>query len=430
MTTSERSPAATEDVQVAAARNPRPLVVIVDAFSTGAILARQAAQSFSLIHLRSRARVPAKFAASLPDGIFEEDLTYPGQSDHVIAHLATLAPVAVIPASEFGVEVADEVAGQLGLPGNDAATSLARRNKSLMMDVLRAAGVRTARQLRSGDAEALVQWRSEQQIERVVVKPLDSAGSDDVYTCDTDEEVLRAVEAIIGKINLMLRLNSEVLIQEFLDGDEFIVNSVSRDGEHKFTDAWISRKVTLAEKRKVYDYEDLLAPDDLRLTAILPYVGDVLDGLRIVNGPAHTELILTADGPVLLETGARISGLANPPALKRCTGTDQVSLTIACYTAPAEEITHRPAVYTRREAARCVNLIARREMPFHAAEIRPRLAALSAFESVRFRTADGVTTARTVDLNSSPGVVFLVHHDPAEIVRSYKELRELEFELL
>ncbi|SEM09734.1 ATP-grasp domain-containing protein [Streptacidiphilus jiangxiensis] len=407
----------------------KPLVVIVDALSTGAMLARQAADDFRLIHIRSRAQLPDTFAASLPVGIFEEDLTYPGQVEQVLQRLVELGPVAVIPASEFGVEVADEIAARLGLRGNDPAHSLARRDKSLMMDALRAAGVRTPRQLRSGDVEELVRWWRESGLERVVVKPIDSAGSDDVFTCDTEQAVRSAATAVLGKTNLMLRANEAVLVQEYLDGDEYIVNSVSRDGVHWFTDAWISGKVTVAD-RKVYDYEDLLASDDPRLADILAYVSAVLDGLGIVNGPAHTELILTAAGPVLLETGARVSGLANPPALDRCTGADQVTLTLDCYVGGGTELAARPNLYARQELARCVSLIARREVPFPAEAIRERLTTLPAFESIRFRRAEGTTTARTVDLNSSPAAVFLVHRDAAEIERAYKELRELELELL
>ncbi|MEV6328814.1 ATP-grasp domain-containing protein [Streptomyces sp. NPDC051909] len=408
----------------------RPAVVMVDAFSTGAMLARQAAGRYRLIHVRSRAGVPATFAATLPTEVFDEDLDYPGAEEEVRRHLAGTGPVAVVPASEFGVEAADEIAAALGLRGNAPALSLARRDKARMMEALVAAGVRAPRQLQGTAPDEILAWRREQGLDRIVVKPLDSAGSEDVFTCETDQQVKSAVEAIIGKTNLMLRANEAVLAQEYLDGDEYIINSVSRDGTHWFTDVWISRKAMVDDRRKIYDFEDLLAPDDTRLDRILPYVSDVLDALGIVNGPAHTELILTASGPVLLETGARISGLANPPALQRCTGTDQVSLTMDCYAAEAEQLTGRPERYTRLEAARCVNLIARREVPLPQEAVREALEKLPAFESVRFRKGDGALISRTVDLNSSPGAVFLVHQDEAEIERSYQALRAMEQELL
>ncbi len=408
----------------------KPTLVLVDAFSTGALLAHEAVDCYRLVHVRSRALVPGTFAESLPSELFDEDLTYPGNADEVIQRLTDHEPVGVVPASEFGVEVADEIAQRLGLRGNDPSLSVARRDKFRMMEVLAAAGVRTPRQSRGTTAADLLRWRRAEGLGRVVVKPLDSAGSDDVFTCDTDEEVTAAVGSIIGKTNLMLRSNDAVLMQEYLAGDEYIVNTVSRGGQHWLTDAWVSRKTVLSGKRKVYDYEDLLATDDPNLAQIVPYVLDVLDGLGITEGPAHTELILTSAGPLLLETGARISGLANPQALDRCTGANQVSLTLDCYAGDAETLVTRPARYRRSRPARCVNLIAHREVPLPARVISEALKDLAAFESIRFRLADGMRTRRTVDLNSSPGVVFFVHEDPDEIDRSYKILREIEHELL
>ncbi|MFC8241156.1 ATP-grasp domain-containing protein [Streptomyces chartreusis] len=408
----------------------RPTLVLVDALTTGAMLARAAAADHRVVHVRSRAELPETFAASLPTEVFAEDLTYPGRAHEVLARLRAQAPVAVIAASEFGVEVADELAGRLGLRGNDPALSTARRDKSRMMEVLAAAGVPTPRQLRGSDLTELLDWRRAQGLARVVVKPLDSAGSEDVYTCDTEQEVAAALRAALGKTNLMLCANEAVLIQEHLAGDEYVVNSVSRDGEHWFTDAWISRKQVTSGKRLVYDHEDLLPPDAPVLDEILGYVGRVLDGLGIAHGPAHTELILTPHGPRLLETGARLSGLANPPALQRCTGADQVTLTLDSHTSRAAALRSRPRRYVRHESARCVNLLAHREVPLPTHALRAALERLPAFESVRFRKADGTPTRPTVDLNSSPGVVFLVHRDPEEIESSYKMLRALERELL
>ncbi|PXX71309.1 biotin carboxylase [Nocardia tenerifensis] len=407
-----------------------PTLVLVDAFSTGALLAERARDLFRLIHVRSRSHLPATFSASLPAELFDEDLSYADQADDVLRRLAELAPVAVIAASEFGVEVADEIAAKLGLRGNDPALSHVRRDKFHMLETVAAAGLRTAKQRRGSDAESLLEWRSAAGLQRVVVKPLDSAGSDDVFISESAAEIRAAVRAIIGKTNLMLRTNAAVLAQEYLVGDEYIVNTVSRDGRHWFTDAWISHKVTVRDNRRIYDCEDLLAPSDPRFAEIIDYVAGVLDALGIANGPAHTELIYTAAGPVLLETGARLSGLANPRALDRGTGVNQVDLTMDCYVGDGTALAAQPSVYARREQARCVNLIAHREVPLPARVLREELGRLPALESVRFRIADAAMTRPTIDLNSSPGVVFLVHEDAAEIERSYRTLRRLEHELL
>ncbi|WP_155256600.1 hypothetical protein [Salinispora pacifica] len=103
---------------------------------------------------------------------------------------------------------------------------------------------------------------------------------------------------------------------------------------------------------------------------MLAYVAEVLDALGIRQGPAHTELLVTGDGPRLLDTGARLSGLANPVAVGLATGADQVGLTIDCYRRDATVLADRPLRYDRRRHARCMNLIARREVPLPAAAFR------------------------------------------------------------
>ena len=408
----------------------RRVVVLVDAYSTGAMLARLAAADHRVVHVRSRSGMPAAFAASAPQDAFERELDYPGHEDEVLRALTALRPIAVIPASEFGIEVADELAERLGVRGNHPSLSLARRDKACMMQVLARAGLRTPRQLRSARVEDLLSWRHAHGLGRVVVKPLTSAGSDDVYICESDAEVVDAFRSIYGKRNLMMRVNQAVLVQEYLDGQEFVVNSVSCGGRHWFTDAWLSVKVTQDRQRKIYDYEDLLAPSDPALERILPYVGEALTALGVGVGPAHTELMLTPEGPCLLETAARVSGLANPEALDRCTGANQVGLTLDCYIGDAAVLRERPLRYPRHELSRCVNLVARREVPMPAQRFRDEVERMPAFESIRFRVEEGQPTQRTVDLNSSPAVVFLVHHDPAEIESAYARLRALAEELL
>ena len=400
--------------------------MLVDTFSSGSLLARAAADRCDLLHVRSRSRMPSEFALSLPADVFRADLKFPGREDDVLRELAAHDPVAVICGSEFGVAVADMLAARLALRGNDPALSTARRDKSRMGEVLAAAGVPVAAQLRATDPVQVLRWRAAEGLTDVVLKPLDSAGSEDVFFCTDEAEIATAFERILGKDNLMMRVNRAVLAQERLEGTELVVNSVSRDGRHWFTDVWCSHK-DWQDGRLIYDYEDLLAPDDPELNVVLPYVSDVLAALGVAHGPAHTELILTPRGPRLLETAARPSGLANPAALTRCTGADQIGLTLDCFLGDGAELAVRPKCYRRLRHARVVNLVARREVLFDPQVVTQALSMLPAFDSVRFRLPAGRSTRPTVDLNSSPGVVFLVSEDPQAVKKAYDVLREFEF---
>ena len=372
--------------------------------------------------------MPSEFVSSLPAGLFLADFSYAGDEENVLQRLSEYRPTAVICGSEFGVEVADELAARLGLRGNPPQLSGSRRDKGYMAEALARAGVPVARQVRAAVPEDVLRWRASVSVSDVVLKPIDSAGSEDVYFCTSDEEVLDAFPRIVGKENLMMRRNRNVLCQERLVGDEIVVNSVSRDGQHWFTDAWWSRKLCRSG-RTVYDREDLIRPHDPVLDDVLPYVSDVLEALAIEQGPAHTELILTSAGPRLLETAARISGLANPPALTACTGADQVGLTVDCFLSDGKDLARRPVRYPVFRQARVLNLIADRRVRFDRCKVSAAVSGLPGFHSARLRVPHGGMTRVTVDLNSSPGVVFLVHENGHVIEQATEQLRKLEREI-
>ncbi|WP_149088608.1 ATP-grasp domain-containing protein [Pseudomonas prosekii] len=401
-------------------------LILVDAYSTGALLAHSLAGQRRLLHVRSRADMPAAFAASCPKHLFAEDYSVAEEGlEPLLRKLAAQHPAAVLTGSEFGVELADLLAARLGLPGNDPATSAARRDKSLMAERVAEAGLPVAAQLRTHSMARALAWFKARGGASVVAKPLDSAGSDNVFICHDALQLQNAIESILGATNLMMLNNESVLLQEYLTGAEYVINSVSHGGQHWITDVWKCSKTFTADGRKIYDREDLLPAEARELPELIEYVQGVLDALGIVHGPAHTELILTANGPRLLETGARLSGLACPPALHAATGNDQVALTCLSYLDPAR-LADWPKRYRLLQHARGLNLIAHQPGLFAQGHVRRRLEALPSFHNVRFRCAEGARIAPTIDLNSSPGAVFLLHPQSARIDADYHAWRDWE----
>ncbi len=401
-------------------------LILVDAYSTGALLAQALAGQRPLLHVSSRSDMPPAFAASCPLTLFRQHYSLHEEGIEVLLEkLAAQQPAAVLTGSEFGVELADRLAARLGLPGNDPENSAARRDKSLMAEQVAKAGLPVAAQLRTASSEEALAWFQARGGAPVVAKPLDSAGSDNVFICHNEAQLHAAIDCILGATNLMMRSNLAMLLQEYLEGSEYVINSVSHNGEHWITDVWKCTKALTIDGRKIYDREDLLPAEAPELDALIGYVEGVLDALSISHGPAHTEVILTAQGPRLLETGARLSGLANPPALQAATGNDQIALTCTSYLEP-QKLASLPKRYRLLQHARGMNLIARQRGAFAPTEVRQRLEALPSFHSARLRLAEGGEKTPTVDLNSSPGAVFLVHPSADRIDQDHQAWREWE----
>mgnify|MGYP001079830868 CR=1 FL=1 len=95
--------------------------------------------------------------------------------------------------SELGTELADSLGDKLGVRSNGAETSFLRRDKFQMGEAVRRSRVRAVRQARVTSWEQIDVWLKQQKFEpfRVVIKPIRSAGSDNVYLCESEEELKR-----------------------------------------------------------------------------------------------------------------------------------------------------------------------------------------------------------------------------------------------
>ena len=143
---------------------------------------------------------------------------------------------------------------------------------------------------------------------RIIIKPVNSAGSDSVFLCENIEDLERRFNEIIGTRNKLNIINNRVLIQEYLVGDEYIIDTVSLDGNHKVAAVWKYDKRKYKESNFVYYGQVPVNTNEEYYEEMLNYVFNVLDILNIKNGAGHSEIILTLRGPYLVETGARCQG--------------------------------------------------------------------------------------------------------------------------
>src|SRR6266568_1170682 len=211
-----------------------PVAVIVDGYSTGNFLpAAFARAGVEVVHVQSTDELmPSMLGPDLTQ--YRENLIAEDEAgiDRTVARLRELAPVAVLAGQEPGVPLSDLLAERLGLPGNSTALSQARRDKFQMIEALRTAGVRCARQFKSSDPQGVVDWARAEGRYPVVVKPLSSASTDNVFICRSEQEVESAARTVLAANNIFDLPNTEALIQSYLDGVEYIVDSVSVDGRH------------------------------------------------------------------------------------------------------------------------------------------------------------------------------------------------------
>lgn len=408
--------------------------VIVDAYSTGRYLPAEFKRyGIKTMHAMSSALIPAIFQSHFNAEIYDEILR-PGEhmndTEVLQFHLEALRAKDVefvIAGCELGVELADALSERLGLPSNGVALSAARRDKSRMSDALTSAGVRSIRQIVSDKAEDVTSWMRQARFDEIVVKPLNSAGTEDVFFCSTDADVRRAVNAIVGKTNCLGAINRFSLGQEKINGQQYTVNAVLIDGEAFITEVWTYDTIPVKGAGSVCSLEQLLEGNEPVIRELSEYLVQALNALEIINGPVHAEIIVDRKGPVLVDCGARLQGTMSPKARTMALGHNHITLTAWRYADPIgfSEYMRRRGPYRLQAHALCVSLISDMDGVVAGYPGLDAIRKLPSFADAIAFVPIGQNLVTTTDLASTPGIVYLVNKNLTELDDDYRKLRAM-----
>lgn len=411
-------------------RTPR-IAIIVDAYSAGNFLPGAFAQlQTQVVHVQSTPDLMTSMLAPdltqflenviLPDGVVDAS---------VIDQLRAHAPLCVVAGQESAVPLADELSERLGLPSNGTRQSNARRNKFEMIEALRDAGVRCAEQRKGSDAQELADWADTVSGYPAVIKPLNSAATDGVFICADRAEVVSAAERVLKTTDIFGNNNEEVLIQSYLKGPEYIVDTVSSAGSKYVCGIWKYEKNLLPSGQNIYDKDVLIDPRAAVVESLVSYVFGVLDALGIKWGPAHAEVIVTSDGPVLVEVGARLNGNMHPGFHDKCLGHNQAALSAEAYLRPeafqchADERTYRtyqPAIVYNVPTTLTGTIESIND------GVVDEITALSSVYLATVKLKRGSSIRPTIDLLTTPMRVLLTSEDTVDIDLDYDEVRRLK----
>ena len=337
-----------------------------------------------------------------------------------LSALRGLPIAAVVAGTEIGVIPAARLAAALGLPGNDPEQAGALRNKGEMARAWADAGIDVPLTLETASLDHALSWVHHHDLTTVVVKPPDAAGSDGLRICHRPAD-LRAAWAALHRVpNILNGSNEYLLVQEYLDGPQFVINTVTtavagHRHVHTVTERWADHRT----RDRLYDRLDLLHPDTPLYDTLTAYAGPLLDALGVCAGPAHTEVVLTRRGLRPIETGARPEGAYPPDVLRQLLGTDHVAAATAALltdTVPQPEHTLHVAK---------VSLIATAPGTLNAQYAH----ALTHLPTIRGWHGDltpGRHVPRTVSLPDSAARLVLAHTDPNRIDTDYATVRRLE----
>ena len=219
----------------------------------------------------------------------------------------------VIPCSEPGVNLAEEIAKHFNLPRNLDNFRGLRRSKLLMRQ----------KAIQDNIAQpdfCVIECSNEMAVTNVVenfqndrpciIKAILGAGGDGVFYSDSNDKTLEIMDNLKGSSNLFGITNTQVLIEEYIEGSEFAVNLIRHKGVTIFCDIWSyerqptkyyfnSYKNAVSRNISIPEFEKLKSRAE-----------EVADKFGILNGAAHIEFILDNRNNEIyfVEIGARLPG--------------------------------------------------------------------------------------------------------------------------
>nr|AGS49340.1 cysteine synthase [uncultured bacterium esnapd2] len=229
---------------------------------------------------------------------------------------------AVTTTSEFSLSTAARLAAELGLPAERPEVIDGCRNKAALRHRLDQAGLPQPLWVLVDNV-----WEVAAAVDKVglpcVVKPVDESGSTGVVRCDTTEQALDAVEAVLAvrtNVRGMPRARG-ALIESYVDGLEYSVEMFAVDGDHELV-ALVRKSVTgepnFVESRHIVPAS---VPEEAarRVAAV---VRDALRAAGLTRGASHTEVKITESGPVIIEINPRLAGGMIPELIRLASGVD------------------------------------------------------------------------------------------------------------
>ena len=361
---------------------------------------------------------------------YDFDMIYEKESyEETLEVVRKYNPLLVLPASEKGVILATRLAHDLGLLGNDIENLDAMTLKDKMQERIAEHGLRSIKGKVVHSLEEALDFYDGEGLDEVVIKPTYSSGSASVRICLNKEEMIDTINMLFHDVNRFGDKIEELLIQERINGEEYIVNTVSHKGIHRATLVWKYNKIKTSDGAMVYDSCETVNELNLGEAEMVEYAYAVADALGIQYGPVHGEYMIDEKGPVLIEVNCRPMG-GNMPAdfVDRIAGHHDTDTILDSYLKPErffEELKKKYRLFAYGTLKFFIvpdNIIAR-SSPM--ARISTKL---KAYHSTSLTTINLEERyyPKTKDVGTSGGTIFLVHEDFSKLEKNLNFLRSVE----
>lgn len=207
-------------------------------------------------------------------------------------------------ATDMPMRSVASVAKEMGLTGIDEGTALRATNKAEMRKALKAYNVPVPRFFTASDESEYNEVVKQFSVP-FIVKPVDSSGSRGIFEVAdiTDENMVRKAYDYCKPYSK----TGDVIVEEYMSGPEVSVETLSVDGTCHVLQ--ITDKLTTGAPHYVEMGHSQPTRHSKEIAKKISETAIAANkAIGIKNGPSHTEIIITGEGPKIVEIGARLGG--------------------------------------------------------------------------------------------------------------------------
>lgn len=402
-------------------------VVIIDPLSSGIDLAPAfKARGIPAIAVTLTNEEWPEFGSKIKASDFLEIIPEGPGIEHLIKKYN---PIAIIPGTEEAIPLAERLTAILTPHlGNDLKKSLHRSHKFFMQKALEEAGVPSLKTLHTNSEKEAQAWIKENGLKDapLIIKPPMSSGSEMVFHIAANGDWKKAFHQILTEPSVISGKKSEtVVIQEEAIGTEYAVGTVSANGKHYLAHLIKYNKTSSGERKTVFDHVEFVPYEEEVFGDLFEYIQKTLDALGIIWGAAHTEIMLTKNGPRLIESSARMIGGPVVGFARAATGSSQADKLVEIYVdgdVHTKEFVFKKTVVPVFLKAVSKGVVSNIEVFDNASELSTLL-----YKYVWVKNGEHVP--QTIDYLTSIGIIALAG-ERESIFLDYKKIRTMESKLV
>ena len=213
-----------------------------------------------------------------------------------------------------------------------------------------------------------------------------------------------------------------------MDGEEYVVNTVSRNGVPALTSVFRYLKKLTPSGRIIYRGLEAVMELGRKEAQLVAYAFQTVKALGITDGPVHGEYIVDEKGPVLVEANCRVMGGSTPSGfLDKVFGYHETGVVLDCM---LDSDFHRDFLqkpYRPLRKGYVKDFYSDRDKAITSSGIVPILRNMDSFYSGWVESAEKTDRIpETIDLETETGCIYLVHDDPETTKREFALLMLIE----